>query len=342
MRALATEHTASVLPPLLRALTALVHGTPYQRMQPGLLLLVVQVRNQYTVSHNTHNLSMAATQAIWPRLDHASNPTPLPLVAVPVALTTLAAALMHKHECPQLTAWLHADAGPLVAALLRDPLGGRGPPERLTVLRGVARGAPAVVLLHWDTCLHQTAVLVAAQAEREAVPSEHCAQQGVLLLAALLTASAGDDVAIRWASGCDALLRQALLHPSCLVRCAGSSLAAAVPAEVLGSAALGLLVAAAHDDGDAAGRAAALKALGMVGGEEKGVGAALSGLRDRTLSVRVAAAWAAANMCDTLRQRGLGQAAVHEALCHGTWWIFHCDGVSMCVSFSTDRGRAEQ
>lgn len=44
LRYLATEHVPSVLPPMLRALTALVHATPYQRMQPGLLLRVVEVR----------------------------------------------------------------------------------------------------------------------------------------------------------------------------------------------------------------------------------------------------------------------------------------------------------
>lgn len=277
------------------------------------------------------------TQGIWPRLPFGSKPTdPLPAVAVPAALSTLAAALMHKQECTQLTSWLQSDAPPLVTALLHNspaPTGPpTGPPERLTVLRGVTRRAPPVVLSHWGACLAQATALVATPHNGHAPPSEHCTQQGVLLVAALLSESAPEDVGPRWGDGCEMLMQQALTHPSCLVRCAGSILAAAVPAGVLGTAAVDWLVRAVHDDADAASRAAALKALGVVGGGTGGVQAALAGLRDRTLSVRVAAAWAAANMCDTLRQEGEGLADDQQALCHGTLFVL-MDGVLTLVPY---------
>lgn len=55
LSAIATERTASVMPALLRAMTALVHGSPYQRMQPGLLLLIVQVWNlRFAILCSTH------------------------------------------------------------------------------------------------------------------------------------------------------------------------------------------------------------------------------------------------------------------------------------------------
>lgn len=45
LQSLHTERSVQVQPPLLRALMALVLGSPYQRLTPGLLLSVVQVVN---------------------------------------------------------------------------------------------------------------------------------------------------------------------------------------------------------------------------------------------------------------------------------------------------------